>query len=326
MFAPAPRDYVRFAAGFGRRVLVTVDTEEDFDWTAPKRRDATSVKSLFALPEAHRVLRGFGVAPLYLVDYPVVTAAAAQVMLAPLAAAGECSIGAQLHPWVNPPFDEPVDEPHSFVGNLPREAERAKLGALTDAIAAAFGKHPLAYRAGRYGLGPNSEALLYEAGYRVDLSVRPLFDYRDAGGPDFRGIKPSPYWTGPERVLLEIPLTSAFVGPLRRAGERLYRALPALRGPLGRSGLLSRVALTPEGIPLDEAIAALEVLLDAETPLICISFHSPSLVPGNTPYVRDAADLRRFYAWLDGVLGFLLRAGVTPVSPDDVLAAAQAAR
>jgi hypothetical protein len=35
-----------------------------------------------------------------------------------------------------------------------------------------------------------------------------------------------------------------------------------------------------------------------------VSYHSPSLEPGNTPYVRSAADLRRFLDWLDGYLDF----------------------
>jgi hypothetical protein len=326
MFRPAPAHYVRLPDSFGRRVLVTVDTEEEFDWSAPKRRDAVSVTSMSALPEAHRLLRGFGVVPTYMVDFPVVSDAASVDILRPWHAAGECVVGAQLHPWVNPPFAEPLDERHSFPGNLSRETERAKIAALTAAMRTEFGTQPNVFRAGRYGIGPNTEALLYEAGYRVDSSVRPYFDYRPQGGPDFRRIRPAPYWSGRERLLLELPLSVTFSGPLRRLGEPLYRGLPTLRGALARSGLLSRVALTPEGIPLDEAVRALDALLGDGLRLVCISFHSPSLVPGHTPYVRDAADLRRLYAWLDGVLAYLARAGVTPVTPDEVLAAALTVR
>ena len=65
---------------------------------------------------------------------------------------------------------------------------------------------------------------------------------------------------------------------------------------------------------------------DGGTRLINISFHSPSVEPGHTPYVRDTEDLKRFYAWFDGVFGFLAKAGVEPASTDEVLAAAEAAR
>lgn len=329
MLAPSPSLYVDFPESFGRRVIVTVDTEEEFDWSKPKRRDATSVEAVKALPVAHARLRGFGIEPAYLVDYPVATTPESVEVLNGFVAAGEAAVGAQLHPWVNPPFDEPIDALHSFPGNLPRRTERAKLAHLTDAIRNNFGVQPMIYRAGRYGIGPNTEALLDELGYRVDASVRPLFDYLDEGGPSFERVRSAPYWTGEERRILEVPLTTAFLGGLRGLGEPLFRLgarLPELRGLLARTRLLNRVALTPEGIPLDEALMALRVLLDGGTRLFSISFHSPSVEPGHTPYVRDAQDLKRFYAWFDGVFGFLAKAGVEPASIAEVLAAAESSR
>jgi hypothetical protein len=188
---------------------------------------------------------------------------------------------------------------------------------------------PIIYRAGRYGVGPNTEALLDELGYKIDASVRPLFDYVDEGGPSFERAPAAPYWTGEERRLLEVPLTTAFLGGLRRLGKPLFRLsahVPELRGLLARTSMLNRVALTPEGIPLDEALMALRQLLDGGTRLFNISFHSPSVEPGHTPYVRDEGDLARFYAWFDGVFGFLARAGVEPATIEEVLAAAEAAR
>ena len=327
MFDPKPADYVRFPDGFGRRVAMFVDTEEEFDWTKPRRRDATGVSAVRALPEAHRVLRGFGLTPAYLVDYPIASTPQSVAVLCEFLDAGECAIGAQLHPWVNPPFSERMAPETSYVGNLPRDLEHTKLSALTLAIRASFGVQPLVYRAGRYGVGPNSEALLDMLGYRMDTSVRPFFDYSDEGGPSFERIRPQPYWTGPERRILEVPLTAALVGGLRRIGEPLYRASGSgLRSLLARAHLLNRVALTPEGIPVAEAIEALRVLLDSGSQLITISFHSPSVEPGHTPYVRDAADLRRFYGWFDAVLGFLAKSGVTPVTLDEILDAATGAR
>lgn len=329
MLAPSPSLYVQFPPEFGRRVIVTVDTEEEFDWSKPKRRDATSVQAVKTLPVAHDRLRGFGIKPAYLVDYPVATTPASVEVLRTFVAAGEAVVGAQLHPWVNPPFDETIDVPNSFPGNLPRRTERAKLGELTEAIRSHLGVQPMIYRAGRYGIGPNTEALLDEFGYRVDASVRPLFDYLDEGGPSFERAPATPYWTGPERRILELPLTTTFLGGLRGLGEPLFRLgarVPAVRALLNRSRLLNRVALTPEGIPLDEALMALELLLEGGTRLFSISFHSPSVEPGHTPYVRDASDLKRFYAWFDGVFGFLARAGVEPASVEEVLAAAEGSR
>jgi len=326
---PHPADIVTLPASLGRRFLVFVDTEEEFDWTQPRRRDATATTAIAALPEAHRRLAGYGICPTYLVDYPVASDPAAVDAMRPLLDAGECAIGTQLHPWVNPPFDEELTVANSFVGNLPEATEHAKLIALTDRIEAMFGRRPQIYRAGRYGIGANSARLLEAAGYRLDVSVRALFDYSAEGGPDFSRHDAAPSWAGPGRLLLEVPLTAVYAGRARRWGPWLYPAagrVARARGLLSRSRLLSRIALTPEGTPLPDALRAIRTLLDEGQRLLSISFHSPSIVPGHTPYVRDMADLRRFYAWWDGVLTMLARENVEPIGADMLIAAMWRAR
>jgi hypothetical protein len=155
-----------------------------------------------------------------------------------------------------------------------------------------------------------------------------LFDYRSEGGPDFSGMRPFPYRVGPGG-LVEIPLTSAYLGALRRRGGGLFEAagrVPRLRGLLARSGLIGRVALTPEGMPLGEVRDAVDHLLDDGLKLFSISFHSPSVEPGNTPYVRTEGDLDRFYAWWDGIFDHFARRGIAPASFDQCLDAIAAAR
>lgn len=329
MLRPSSDLYVRFPADWRPRYLIFVDTEEEFDWTKPRRRDSTSVEAVKALPDIHALMSGYGAKPVYLVDYPVTADDEAVDVLSGFRAAGTATIGAQLHAWVNPPFLEQVSARNSFPGNLPRALERAKIATLTKAIAGRFGSSPVVYRAGRYGVGPNTEALLDEAGYKLDVSVRPYFDYRGEGGPSFRRIAPAPYWTGPERRLLELPLSSAFTGGLRGMGEPAFWAaerVPRLNGLLSRAQLLSRVALTPEGISADEAVPAVEQLVRGGAPVISISFHSPSVEPGNTPYVRDEADLKAFFGWFDAVLTRLAGLGVEPISVEEFISECEALR
>ena len=45
----------------------------------------------------------------------------------------------------------------------------------------------------------------------------------------------------------------------------------------------------------------------------------PSVEIGHTPYVRDAADLARFWAWWDGVLDQFDRAGVRPIRAHEII-------
>ncbi|NWO81693.1 WalW protein, partial [Escherichia coli] len=94
-----------------------------------------------------------GVPLTYLVDYPIATSPLAVDVLREVLKDGRSAIGTQLHPWVNPPHLEDVNGFNSFTGNLPIDLQRAKLTALTDAVERAFGRRPLVYRAGRYGIG-----------------------------------------------------------------------------------------------------------------------------------------------------------------------------
>lgn len=83
---------------------------------------------------------------------------------------------------------------------------------------------------------------------------------------------------------------------------------------------MSRVALTPEGMPVAAVIAAIDALLAGGEQLLVFSFHSPSLAPGHTPYVRDARGLSAFWEWWEMILDHLARRRAVPTSLDDVLA------
>jgi hypothetical protein len=314
---------VRFREGFGQRFLVTVDTEEEFDWSGPMTREHHSLVTIPALRTFQTFCEEFGVVPVYLVDYPIAQAPEAVEALGDAVRAGRAEVGVQLHPWVNPPFDEEVSEYNSYAGNLPVELEREKFRILRDTIEDRFGTAPLIYRAGRYGLGRDTAEILSANGLTIDTSVRSMFDYSGNGGPNYRDHPLRPYWIDRSRNLLELPLTTVFWGPLRRLGASIYPYLwrmPSARGMLSRARLLERIPLTPEGVTLEEALRGIDVAIDEGLPLLVLSFHSPSLAPGHTPYVRDQGDLTKLYNWWRHVFTHLAQRGVAPTSVADIMA------
>lgn len=321
---PAAADLIAWPESFGTRFTILVDTEEEFDWNAPLERANHSVSAVAALPEAHRRFADRGVPLTYMVDYPIATDPQAVDILRGVTADGVSAIGTQLHPWVNPPFEEALTQANSFAGNLPESLEAAKIDVLTETITSSFGTPPRAFRAGRYGIGPATLGLLAARGYRLDSSVRPGYEYLDEGGPDFGAIGAHAYRAGPGGAIIELPLTTVFTGFVRGGGVGLYRALgriPKGKGVFARAHLLSRVALTPEEMPLAEVLEAIAVAVGEGLRLLNFSFHSPSVAPGHTPYVRDAGDLAAFHHWWDRVLGDLERRGVAPASLDAIIAA-----
>ena len=320
-------DRIRFPSDFGIRYTVFVDTEEEFDWTQPRSRDSIGTSHIKFLPEFQRLADSFGVKPCYLIDYPVANAPESAATIAGMLADGNCTVGTQLHAWVNPPFDEEMTSFNSFAGNLPPALERTKLEILTERITEAVGVRPTVYRAGRYGIGANTAGILRSLGYEMDVSIRPSFDYSHEGGPDFKRFDPRPFWAGPDHALIEMPLGVAYTGLLRGFGRLLYgRSSGKARGLLSRTALLSRVALTPEDMPFADVKNAIDALIDDGIQCLSFSFHSPSVVPGHTPYVQNSAQLSDFYRWWDKIVDHLHLRGVTPVGTDEIIATAMASK
>ena len=313
----------------GPVILIIVDTEEDFDWNQPFDRNSTSVASLAAQHRAQEVFARHGVVPTYVVDYPVATSDLASETLGAFLRDGACEIGAHLHPWVNPPHEEEVNTRNSYPGNLPPALERAKLEQLSAAITERFGQAPKVYKAGRYGAGPATGQLLEDLGFEVDLSVVPYTSFQADGGPDFRALGLAPYWFGRSRALLEIPFSCGYHGRLAGCGPWLYPLVtkPVLLrarvpGILARLGLLERIRLTPEGASLDDHLRLTDWLVGQGCKVFSIAYHSPTLEPGNTTYVRSQDALDRFLDTLDRYLAyFMADLGGRPSTPSRLYAA-----
>lgn len=282
---------------------VVIHTEEEFDWGKPHDRQATTVEHMRHIGRAQALFDEFGIVPNYVVDHPIASQQAAVAPLKAFADAGRALIGAHLHPWVSPPHAEEVKAFNSYPGNLPRALEEAKLRLLTQQIERSFGTPPLTYLAGRYGFGPNTAQILEDLGYEVDISPAVPIDFSADGGPDYSGFTSHPYWFGRSRRLLGLPGTGGYVGMLRGGGTPLYRRLtaPAMRrarvaGAVARLRLLERIRLSPEDYDEPEMRRLTAKLLADGVRIFVFSFHSPSVMPGGTPYVRNPADLERFLA------------------------------
>lgn len=289
-------------------LLTTVDAEESFDWAGDFSRDARDVRAMAAQHVAHRVFDRHGVVPIYLVDYPVAAQEEGCAPLRELLRDGRCDVGAQLHPWVNPPFLEEVSRHNSYVGNLPTALEYEKARRLTETIAERLGVQPRIYRTGRFGAGQRTGDILKRLGYQVDSSLSVCWPPE---GTDWqRGLwafSARPQWIDRERTLMEIPASAALVGRLARSqGTRLaplvfhplVQKLP-VGAALARLGLLERIRLSPEGITIAEAKRLVRAMVADGHRVFVVTYHSPSLEPGNTPYTRTADDVARMLDWLD---------------------------
>src|SRR5439155_10583932 len=200
----------------GVLLIVSVDTEED-NWHR-SRHDVTTENIQELRPLAAFVGR-LGVRPTYFTAYQVAVEHGAADVLREVCDGGRGEIAAHLHPWNTPPLTEAFVARNSMLKNLPAELQLAKLRELTAALEQAFGRTPRSFRAGRYGLGPDTVASLGACGYRVDSSVSPFINLEKMDdGPTFVGAPITPYRLGDHDVrqpdpggpVLEIPLSYGF--------------------------------------------------------------------------------------------------------------------
>lgn len=307
------------------RLYVVVDTEAEFDWGKELKRSSTGVKAMGQQFLAQSIFDQYGVRPIYVVDYPVASQAEGYEPLRLIFNRHGCAIGAHLHPWVNPPFEEEVSEHNSYGGNLPPSLEEQKLRVLIAAIEKNFGVSPYFFKAGRYGIGPSTMDILARLGFEVDFSILPLADLRANGGPDFRFTRARPYKAASDKML-SIPMTRGQIGLLAPLTPRLHgvvRQRLATRfhvpGALARMNLANTITLTPEGVSADEQIRLIKAMVKQGNRIFTLHYHSPSLAR-QTPYVKTEEQLRDFLDNIEVVCHyFFLELGGLPGNPADLL-------
>ncbi len=306
-------------------LYVVVETEAEFDWNKGFDRSLTSVSAMRQQDTVQRMFDAWGVRPVYVVDYAVASQPEGYGPLREIQDRHGCVIGAHMHAWITPPFEETVSEYNSFGGNLPRDLEERKLRALVGAIEQNFGITPLFFRAGRYGVGPNTMDLLARLGFRVDLSLLPHADLRARGGPDFRFAECVPYSTAGGQLHC-VPMTRGQIGALAPMPPRLQGLLQhriasrlRLQGIVSRLKLANTVTLTPEGVSAAEQIQLIDAMLQRGCRTFALHYHSPRLAK-QTPYVRTEADLAAFIGRIEAVCRhfFDVRGGL-PDNPADLL-------
>jgi len=288
-------------------LIVSIDTEED-NWNRSRQR--VTCENIGELRRQATFFDGLGVRPTYFTSYQVaINPAAAEVMREVGSARGE--IAAHLHPWNTPPLTEAFVPRNSMLKNLPAELQLAKLQSLTAVLEEKFGVRPRAFRAGRYGLGRDTVAALLRCGYQVDSSVTPFVSWEEMDdGPTFVGAPLDVYRLAPDRdvnqpaengEVIEVPLSCGFGRKSFRLWGRVDRALdmPGLRR---LRGLCKRIVLSPELASVAEMVTLSRRLLERGVRHLHLSWHSPSLKPGLSPFVATAADVARLYASVEGYI------------------------
>ena len=304
-------------------LIVSIDTEED-DWGVYKPT-GHHLTNIGQLPKLQELFDRYKIKPTYLIDYPVAADETHKDFFKTIHDTGRAEIGAHLHPWNTPPFQEETTTYNSMLKNLPRDLQKKKITALTELIERKLGIRPTSFRAGRFCFDEQTPPTLVELNYFVDSSVTPFINWEtDYGGINFQGYPYYPYSIGSQNsqkeinthqrdgTLWEVPVTIGFNRTPFKLCSSIYDFLGKdrlrvlrLRGIADKLGLLKKIWLSPELSGYKEMQHLSKVIIGLGVPVLNLFFHSTSLVPGFSPFIKTDSDrdaffrtLELFFAWL----------------------------
>lgn len=326
-FKPSMFRHLSVPAEMKPKLMIVIDTEEEFDWDSDFSRDARSVENIQYLPKVFDALEPIGAVPLCVMTHPVMQNIHSAGVMRRSHGHGLCELGTHLHSWVNPPYAEEVNHRNSYACNLEKTLELRKMSALTSIFEQTFDFAPTMFRTGRYGVGANTFEVLAKLGYKTDLSLPPYSNFSRDGGPKTYCWTNTPFWAHEKACLLSLPVTTGFSGVFASFGPTLAPLLDSRKvkksrtpGILARSKLLDRNRLTPEGVERKDLCDLMRTLVENGERVLTLSFHSSSLLPGATTYTKDNADVVKMITTLTDTLRYFvdeLGGELAPVSAVD---------
>ncbi|MHA7881220.1 MAG: polysaccharide deacetylase family protein [Saccharospirillum sp.] len=304
--------------------ILSVDTEEEWDWEGPFPSQEISVENTQHLPEFQEHVVGIGLKSSYFLDYAVLENGPARKTLQQLHRNhGEhLEYAAHLHPWVTPPVTPVHSEADSHIVNLPLTQVEAQLTNLTASITELTGKAPKAFRSGRWGINTGILNLLVQQGYRVDSSIYPFYQNAWFSCNDYDS---RPFWISnleTPNALIELPVSAGFnrqdFDKARNRHDRLeqspWRQLHLI-ALLWAANAHRKIYLSPELASADDMIQLCQQLLANHYPVIHMYLHSSSLLPGSTQYVKSEQDKVRLMNRIEHVVAYLRQhCELTPVT------------
>jgi hypothetical protein len=302
---------------------IVIDTEAEFDWDKGTIDDTGRVSAINELPRLIDLLGTKDALPCLAIDFPVATTTSSMEIIANLRKQG-VELGIHLQPWTTPPFAEPIDSRHSFCGNLGPMFEKTKLLKHKDVVEALAGTRVRTFKAGRYGASASTYRVLASVGIDIDLSISPGFDFSNEDGPDWRRFSSSPGWVGGVGGILTLPTTSGFDGLGWRLAGYPPGSAPILAG-LKAGHMIRAQRLSPEGASIQDMRCITTTLFASGLRIFTLSFHSPSLKPGCTPYTKSQADVGEFIKTISTYIDFFkAELGGRVMLPTDIRAAIEA--
>ena len=284
---------------------ITVDTEEEWNWSSGYRTDSCDVSNIRSLEKFQTACDELDAKVTYFVNHAVLANQTTAGIVRNLAEHPNVEIGMHIHSWNTPPLSQKteVSEKESFLHNIPRDVAIEKLKTVLDVFDENNLK-PTSFRGGRYSTCDWMQKFLHQNGIIADASILPFTTWPDEGAPDFRdrGLLPvrRDIQSG-KHGLWEIPLTLAYTKKPWTFWRKFYELgevtpLRQLRMiAIAERLFVKRIWLNLEHPLGEHSTILLQKLQTASLPCINFTLHSSSLVAGLNSYSPTELHVRKLY-------------------------------
>lgn len=287
--------------------IITVDTEGDNLWAAPKK---ITTKNAHFLPRFQQLCEKYEFKPTYLTNYEMVVSEQYQKFAFDILDRKVGEIGMHLHAWNSPPICKLTKDDYSYRPYLieyPENIMYEKISYLTDLLENVFGKKMTSHRAGRWAINERYMELLIDFGYKIDCSVTPHIYWKGNVGEqivdlDYTKFPTYAYFPDLKNIsnkvngsFLEVPMT---IVPLK------HKMIDNLRYLIKKNSLPHKaldylfpenIWLRPNGRNLFKMLSIIDKSIHEKWPYVMFMIHSSELMPRGSPTFKTEASIEKLF-------------------------------
>lgn len=286
-----------------KKFIITVDTEGDNQWNIYKGEEIKTKNSKY-IPRFQSLCEEYGLKPVYLVNFEMANDEFLIPYLKEKQLAGLCEVGTHLHAWNSPPEYEleGINNANPYITEYPKNVIYEKMKYITNLIEKKVGIRPVTHRAGRWATSDILFDVLSDLNYIVDCSIVSgcnmlNFPGRSVNcGFDYRQQPNIAFWV--RENLLEIPMSVKHTHTIE--GKSIKNGIKNLL--IGKD-----VWLRPAISTVKEMKKHIDEKLLTDADYVEFMIHSTELMPGGSPYFRDAHSVEQEYEDMRSVFDYAVR-------------------
>lgn len=294
-----------------KKFIITIDTEGDNLWEYTLN-EKIGTKNVAYLPRFQKLCNQYGYKPVYLSNYEMINSDKFLYFITTEAEQGNCEIGMHLHAWNTPPeYVLPTRQNRAglpYLIEYPKEVMEEKISTMTELIYQRTGVRPVSHRAGRWAMNQSYFDILINQGYTVDCSMTPYINWasskgytQGSEGSDYSKVIREPnyiYQSNSNARILEVPVTTyKKIIPRVYKGEGCKSWLKTVFSYVDRKVIWLRPTLHN----FDEMKAVIELNDRSDSDYLMFMIHSSELMPGGSPFFRNAEEIEQLYSMLERV-------------------------